>query len=107
MFALFGRYDGVLWGLVVILAAIVASRMLKWVVGRLEARHPEGESELVRLRRSETAVALLATAIRTWRGSPSSSRSRASSSRRPPSALGGSALVLVLVGFGAQRFRWT
>ena len=104
MLALFGRYDGVLWGLVVILAAIVASRMLKWVVGRLEARHPEGESELVRLRRSETAVALLATAIPYVAGIAVLITIASILLPSTAAALGGSALVLVLVGFGAQRF---
>ncbi|MFY9577816.1 MAG: mechanosensitive ion channel family protein [Gaiellaceae bacterium] len=104
MLALFGRYDGVLWGLVVILAAIVASRMLKWVVHRLEARHPEGESELVRLRRSETAVALLATAIPYVAGIAVLITIASILLPSTAAALGGSALVLVLVGFGAQRF---
>ena len=104
MLALFGRYDGILWGLVVILAAIVASRMLKWVVGRLEARHPEEESELVRLRRSETAVALLATAIPYVAGIAVLITIASILLPSTAAALGGSALVLVLVGFGAQRF---
>jgi moderate conductance mechanosensitive channel len=104
MLALFGRYDGVLWGLVVILAAIVASRLLKWVVGRLEARHPEEESELVRLRRNETAVALLATAIPYVAGIAVIITIASILLPSTAAALGGSALVLVLVGFGAQRF---
>jgi hypothetical protein len=104
MLALLGRYDGVLWGLVVILAAIVASRMLKWVVGRLEARHPEEESELVRLRRNETAVALLATAIPYVAGIAVLIAIASILLPSTAAALGGSALVLVLVGFGAQRF---
>jgi small-conductance mechanosensitive channel len=102
--ALFGRYDGVLWGLVVILAAIVASRLLKWVVGRLEARHPEEESELVGLRRNETAVALLATAIPYVAGIVVIITIASILLLSTAAAPGGSALVLVLVGFGAQRF---
>ena len=78
--------------------------MLKWVVGRLEARHPEGESELVRLRRSETAVALLATAIPYVAGIAVLLTIASILLPSTAAALGGSALVLVLVGFGAQRF---
>src|SRR5947207_13075374 len=63
MLGLIGRYDGLLWGLVAILCAIIASRILKWTVVRLEGRHPDEERELTRLRRGETAVALIATAI--------------------------------------------
>src|SRR5437016_7269706 len=88
MLALFGRDDGVLLGL----------------VGRLEARHPEGESELVRLRRSETAVALLATAIPYVAGIAVLLTIASILLPSTAAALGGSALVLVLVGFGAQRF---
>lgn len=104
MVALFGRYDGVLWGLVAILAAILASRLLKRVVARLEARHPEEESELVRLRRSETAVALIATAIPYVAGIAVIIALASILLPSTAAALGGSALVLVLVGFGAQRF---
>src|SRR5437016_4684690 len=63
MVALFGRYDGLLWGLVAILLAILLSRALKWVVAHLEGRHPDEERKLERLRRGETAVALIATGI--------------------------------------------
>ena len=104
MLALFGRYDGLLWGLVVILGAVVASRILKSTVVRLEARHPDEERELTRLRRGETAVALIATAIPYVALIAVIIAIASIFLPRTAAAFGGSALVLVLVGFGAQRF---
>jgi hypothetical protein len=104
MLALFGRYDGLLWGLVAILSAILLSRILKWVVARLERRHPDEERELERLRRGETAVALIATAIPYVAAIAVIIAIASIFLPRTATAFGGSALVLVLVGFGAQRF---
>jgi moderate conductance mechanosensitive channel len=104
MFALFGRYDGLLWGLVAILVAILLSRALKWVVAQLEGRHPDEERELERLRRGETAVALIATAIPYVALIAVIIAVASIFLPRSAAAFGGSALVLVLVGFGAQRF---
>ena len=58
-----GRYDRLIWGAVAIAAALVISKILRRVVASLEARHPDEERELARLRRGETALALIATAI--------------------------------------------
>lgn len=104
MLALFGRYDGLLWGLVAILSAILLSRILKWVVVRLERSHPDEERELERLRRGETAVALIATAIPYVAAIAVIIAIASIFLPRTATAFGGSALVLVLVGFGAQRF---
>ena len=104
MILLFGRYDGLLWGLVVILGAIALSRLLKWVVARLESSHPDEERELVRIRRGETAVALIATAIPYVAAIAVIIDAGSIFLPRTAAAVGGSALVLVLVGFGAQRF---
>jgi Mechanosensitive ion channel len=104
MLGLFGRYDGLLWGLLAILAAILLSRALKWVVARLEHRHPDEERELERLRRGETAVALAATAIPYVAAIAVIIAIASIFLPRTAAAFGGSALVLVLVGFGAQRF---
>ena len=57
------RYDKLLGGVAAIVAALAVSRLLRLVVARLEARHPKEERELARLRRGETALALVATAI--------------------------------------------
>src|SRR5436190_24141812 len=104
MIALFGRYDGLLWGLAVILSAILLSQALKWVVAQLELRHPDEERELTRLRRGETAVALIATAIPYVAAIIVIIAIASIFLPRTAAAFGGSALVLVLVGFGAQRF---
>jgi small conductance mechanosensitive channel len=104
MVALFGRYDGLLWGLVAILSAILLSRGLKWIVAQLERRHPDQERELERLRSGETAVALMATAIPYVAAIAVIIAIASIFLPRTAAAFGGSALVLVLVGFGAQRF---
>ena len=41
------KYDKLLWGVAAIVAALLVSRLLRIVVGRLEARHPKEERELV------------------------------------------------------------
>jgi len=103
MLGLLGRYDGLLWGLVAILGAIIASRILKWYVAQLEQRHPDEERELTRIRRGETAIALIATAIPYVAAIAVIIALASIFLPRTAAAFGGSALVLVLVGFGAQR----
>jgi small conductance mechanosensitive channel len=76
---------------------------LKWIAARLAARHPSEERELVRLRRRETLLALVATAI------PYATAiiviiSLASLVLSPAATLGGSAFLGIVVGFAAQRF---
>ena len=101
---LLGRYDRLLWGAAAIVLAVALARVLKSVVGSLEERRPGEERELARLRRRETMVVLIATAIPYATAIvvvivvaslflPSSA-----------TALGGSAFVAVIVGFTAQRF---
>jgi len=105
LYAIFsGRYDRLIWGAVAIVAAFVLSRALRRVVARLEARHPEEERELARLRRGETALALVATAIPYVAAIVVLIIATTAFLPRTVAALGGSALILVLVGFGAQRF---
>jgi small conductance mechanosensitive channel len=96
-------YQRLLWGAVAILIAAALGRMLKWIAGRLDARPPEEERELARLRRSETIIVLLATAI------PYATAIVVviilSSLFLPTAAtLGGSAFLGVIVAFAAQRF---
>jgi moderate conductance mechanosensitive channel len=105
LFAVFsGRYDRLIWGAVAILVAVLLSRILRRVVARLESRHPDEERELARLRRGETALALIATAIPYVAAIAVLIIAASAFLPRTVAALGGSALVLVLVGFGAQRF---
>jgi hypothetical protein len=97
------RYDRLVWGAIAILVAVVLSTVVRRVVARLEERRPAEERELIRLRRRETALALIATAIpyataivvlvvviSTFAGGTA--------------ALGGSAFFGIIVGFAAQRF---
>lgn len=105
LFAVFsGRYDRLIWCAVAIATALLLSRLLRLVVARLEARHPGEERELARLRRGETALALIATAIPYIAAIAVLLIVASAFLPRTVATLGGSALVLVLVGFGAQRF---
>jgi hypothetical protein len=99
-----GRYDRLIWGAAAIIVAFALSRTLRRLVARLEARHPDQERELARLRRGETALALVATAIPYVAAIAVLIIAASAFLPRTVAALGGSALILVLVGFGAQRF---
>jgi moderate conductance mechanosensitive channel len=99
-----GRYDRLIWGAAAIAAAVLLSQILKRVVARLEAQHPDEERELARLRRGETALALIATAIPYVAAIVVLIIAASAFLPGTAAALGGSALVLILVGFGAQRF---
>jgi len=98
------RDDKLLWGAAAIVAALLLSRLLRIVVGGLEGRHPGEERELARLRRGETAIALIATAIPYVAAIAVIILVASAFLPRTAAAFGGSALVLILVGFGAQRF---
>jgi small conductance mechanosensitive channel len=96
-------YDSLVWGALAILLSTLLGRILKWIAARLAARHPSEERELVRLRRRETLLALVATAI------PYATAivviiSLASLVLSPAATLGGSAFLGIVVGFAAQRF---
>jgi hypothetical protein len=97
------RYDRLVWGAIAILVAVVLSTVVRRIVARLGELRPGEERELIRLRRRETALALIATAIpyataivvlvvviSTFAGGTA--------------ALGGSAFFGIIVGFAAQRF---
>jgi moderate conductance mechanosensitive channel len=99
-----GRYDRLIWCAVAIVAALILSRILRLVVARLETRHPDEERELARLRRGETALALIATAIPYVAAIVVLIIVASAFLPGTAAAVGGSALVLILVGFGAQRF---
>jgi moderate conductance mechanosensitive channel len=97
-------YGRLVWGAAAIVAAILLGRLLKGYVRRLEERHPSEERELAKIRRRETAIVLVATAIPYVTAIivliviadffvPLSA-----------AALGGTAFVTIIVGFAAQRF---
>jgi small-conductance mechanosensitive channel len=96
-------YDRLLWGALALVLATAVARMLKLLASRVEDRRPGEERELVRLRRRETVIALLATAV------PYATAIIVliilGSFFLPSAAtLGGSAFLGVIVGFAAQRF---
>jgi moderate conductance mechanosensitive channel len=99
-----GRYDRLVWGAVAVVVAFLLSRVLRRFVGLLESRHPDEERELARLQRGETALALVATAIPYVAAIAVLIIAASTFLPRTAAALGSSALILVLVGFGAQRF---
>ncbi|MCW2963934.1 MAG: hypothetical protein JWO17_1186 [Actinomycetia bacterium] len=96
-------YHRLLWGAAAILTAAALGRLLKWLAARLDAHPPEEERELARLRRRETIIVLVATAI------PYATAIvvviiLASFFLPTAATLGGSAFLGVIVGFTAQRF---
>jgi small conductance mechanosensitive channel len=91
------------WGAAAIVLATAIGRVLKWVGSRLDARPPGEERELARLRRRETILVLVATAI------PYATAIvvviiLASFFLPTAATLGGSAFLGVVVAFAAQRF---
>jgi hypothetical protein len=58
-----GRADRLLWGAAAITLAVALAWALKLIVLRLEQRDPGEERELLRLRRRQTLLVLIATAI--------------------------------------------
>jgi hypothetical protein len=57
------RTDKLLWSAGAIVVALLVLRAVSLAIMRLERRSADGERQLVRLRRGETAAALVATAI--------------------------------------------
>jgi hypothetical protein len=103
-FHLSARYERLLWALVALGVAFVLSRTLASIVGRLQQRRPEGQDELRRLRRDETALTLIATALPYLVLIGVGIVIATTFLPGTAAALGGSAFVLLLVGFGGQRF---
>ncbi|HEV7641367.1 MAG TPA: mechanosensitive ion channel domain-containing protein [Gaiellaceae bacterium] len=96
-------YVRLFWGAAAILIAAALGRFLKRLAAHLDARPPDEERKLARLRRSETIIVLVATAI------PYATAIvvviiLASLFLPTAATLGGSAFLGVIVGFTAQRF---
>jgi small conductance mechanosensitive channel len=92
-----------LWGALALVLATAVARMLKLLASRVDDRRPGEERELARLRRRETMIALLATAV------PYATAiivliTLGSFFLPSAATLGGSAFLGVIVGFAAQRF---
>jgi moderate conductance mechanosensitive channel len=92
-----------LWGAVAILVAIALGRALKLVAAQLGEKRPDEERELRRLRQSETIIVLVATAI-PYVTAIVVLITLGSLFLPQAAALGGSALLGLLIGFAAQRF---
>ena len=97
-------YGRLFWGIAAVILAIVLGRVLKWFSRRLEERHPDEERELARLRRRETALVLVATAIPYITGIIVLVVIADFFVPLGTAALGGTAFVTIIVGFAAQRF---
>ncbi|HEY7148297.1 MAG TPA: mechanosensitive ion channel family protein [Gaiellaceae bacterium] len=96
-------FDRLLWGAAAIVLGVALGRTLRRIGMNVEARHADEERELARLRRAETVIILLGTAI-PYVTSIVVIVVLASIFLPPAAALGGSALLLLVVGFAAQRF---
>jgi hypothetical protein len=86
-----------------ILLSALLGRILKLVAARLAASRPTEERQLARLRRRETLLALVATAI-PYATAIAVIIALASLFLPQAAALGGSAFLGIIVGFAAQRF---
>jgi small-conductance mechanosensitive channel len=96
-------FQRLLWGAAAILLAGALGRFRKWLGSRLDARPSGEERELARLRRRETIIVLVATAI------PYATTIvvviiLASLFLPTAATLGGSAFIGVILAFAAQRF---
>jgi small conductance mechanosensitive channel len=98
------RYASLLWGAAAIAVAILLRRILTLIVGRLADRRPVEERQLARLRRGETLIVLIATAVPYATAIVVAIVVASAFLPRTATALGGSALVGVIIGFAAQRF---
>jgi hypothetical protein len=97
-------YGRLVWGAAAILSAVVLGRVLKWFGRRLEQRSPGEERELARIRRRETALVLVATAIPYATAIVVLVVIADFFLPLSAAALGGTAFVTIIVGFAAQRF---
>jgi small conductance mechanosensitive channel len=92
-----------LGGVAAILLAAALGRILKWLGSRIDDRPPSEERELARLRRRETIIVLVATAI-PYATAIVVTIILASLFLPTAATLGGSAFLGVIIGFTAQRF---
>jgi small-conductance mechanosensitive channel len=97
-------YGRLVWGAAAVILAVVLGRVLKWLGRRLQERHPEEERELAKIRRRETALVLVATAIPYVTGIVVVVVIADFFLPLSTAALGGTAFATIIVGFAAQRF---
>jgi moderate conductance mechanosensitive channel len=96
-------YDRLIWGALALVLATAVARMLKVLASRVEDRRPGEERELVQLRRRETVIALVATAV-PYATAISVVIILGSFFLPKAATLGGSAFLGVIIAFAAQRF---
>jgi moderate conductance mechanosensitive channel len=97
-------YGRLVWGGAAIVLAIVLGRVLKWFGRRLEQRHPAEERELASIRRRETALVLVATAVPYVTAIIALVVIADFFLPLSAAALGGTAFLTIIIGFAAQRF---
>jgi hypothetical protein len=98
------HYDRLVWAAIAIAAGLALSFTLDRLVDRLSRRRPEASRELNRLRRGETAIVLLATAIPYGVVIFAAAAIASMFISSKNAAFGGASLFIILVGFGLQRF---
>lgn len=92
------------WAGLAILVAYLATRLLRRLVRRWAAQRAEHTADLVRLKRQETAAAVLIAAARYAIFVIAAFAVVGIWARSPAAALGGASLIVILVGFAIQRF---
>jgi hypothetical protein len=97
-------YWRLVWGATAVALAIALGRVLKRIGSRLQDRHPAEERELAKIRRRETALVLVATAIPYVTGIVVLVIIADFFLPLSTAALGGTAFVTIIIGFAAQRF---
>jgi small-conductance mechanosensitive channel len=97
-------YGRLVWGAAAVALAIALGRVLKWLGRRLQERHPAEERELAKIRRRETALVLVATAIPYVTGIVVLVVIADFFLPLSTAALGGTAFATIIIGFAAQRF---
>ena len=98
-----GWYNRLAWAGIALAAAIALSRLGRWWVARLALRGVEGARQLTRLRRRETAVFVLATALRYIVFVGAAFAVFGIFVHNTLAALGGATFVLAVAAFGFQR----
>lgn len=98
-----GWYNRLLWAAIAIVLAGLFSRLGRWWLERLATRGVEETRQLTRLRRRETAVLVLSTALRYIVSLLAAFAVLGIFVRNTTAAIGGATLVMIVVGFGFQR----
>lgn len=98
-----GWYNRLAWAGVAVAIALVLSRLSRWWLGRLAQQGADELRQLSRLRRRETAVYMLAAAVRYVFFLFAAFAVLGIFVRDTLAALGGATFVMIVVSFGFQR----